>query len=180
MFKSRLGVFLLAIATSGPALACGPAIEVAFTESAPTDLFRAANKSADQWSVTRLELSLEGSAGDLIFDTARGGEGIQAYADFTVGAGTANLKGVAAPSDGGRRLDLEFSQFSPGAYFDFAIDLDDRLTTSPYGQTRIAGGELAGARVAARFIGSNGATRELAGAFGANNVALLIGEDCLS
>ena len=127
------------------ATACVHDVSLVFTESAPRDRFELINESSPGQRVQRLTLNLAGSAGRLIFDTVEGGTGVEVFQPFRVESGEARLSKTPVVQDGSDRLELTFTRFDPGQRLVFSIDVDDRLTASDLGQTRVAGSEMAGA-----------------------------------
>ncbi|MFT5934807.1 MAG: hypothetical protein ACI9M6_001863, partial [Hydrogenophaga sp.] len=61
--------------------------------------------------------------------------------------------------------------FESGQRFVFSIDVDDRLTASDLGQTRVAGAELKGALLTVVVDPSGGAGREIQARVDSNNRA---------
>ncbi len=175
-------VFLSLAILAAPvaAQACGPAVEIEFTEDAPKDRFEIRNVSNGAWGLTSLSIQLAGSKGDLVFDTAPGGEGLSVYQPFEASRGAADVKLRAAPlvRDGERALELEFDAFWSGKDFDFTIDLDDRLPLSEYGQTMVSGAEIEGAVVIADFVDEDGVRSLQKGTFGPDARAVLNGGTC--
>lgn len=171
-----MGVLTAAPLGTQPAhAACGPVLEIAFTESAPRDIFTLKNGSAAGWSVESVAIRLTGSAGSLLFDTQADGPGLDTYQPFRAGGGSAVLESQPLVADGDEELTLRFQRFAAGDTFTFTIDLDDRLESSSLGQTRISGSEIVGAAVAATFrpqgAGEAVAMVSAAGTFGADNIA---------
>ncbi|WP_282607893.1 hypothetical protein [Pelagibius sp. Alg239-R121] len=160
------------------AQACGPAVVIEFLEGAPEDSFEIRNVSAGSWSLTSLKIQLAGSKGDLVFDTAPGGEGVSVFQPFQARASDVRLIEAPVVHDGARVLDLEFAAFWSGKNFDFTIDLDDRLPVSEYGQTQVSGAEIEGAIVIAAFVDKDGVHSVQKGAFGSDARAVLNGGTC--
>ena len=127
---------------------CGLGIDVTFREGAPRDRFSFVNTSSQGWHIDRISLQLENTAGNLIFDTQAGGDGVEVYQLFEVENSTATLVQTASPDDGANRLDLTFSRFEAGDSFTFSIDVDDQLVSSELGQIRVSDSEMAGGVVA--------------------------------
>lgn len=171
---------LAALVAPVTAQACGPAVEIEFTEDAPKDRFEIRNVSNGAWGLTSLSIQLAGSKGDLVFDTAPGGEGLSVYQPFEArsGASDVSLRRVPVVRDGDRAMDLEFDAFWSGKDFDFTIDLDDRLPVSEYGQTMISGAEIEGAVVVASFVDKDGVASVQKGTFGSDSRAVLNGGTC--
>lgn len=149
-----------ALAFATPALA---EIRVSFEDSAPTDIFTISHKGACALGPFTLELDLGGSAGRLYFDTTASGAGVQVYQPFRLVAGAQRVVAISPVGDGDERVQLSFSRFEPGEEVAFTIDVDDRMTAGPLGQTQVAGSEIAGAQIA---IGP-----EATGRFSANAIA---------
>lgn len=143
------------------AAACVHEVSMVFTESAPRDRFEIRNDSSPGQRIERLTLDLSSSAGRLIFDTIEGGTGVDVFQPFRVESGEAKLKGSPVVQDGSERLTLAFTRFEPGQRFVFSIDVDDRLTASDLGQTRISGVEMAGALLTVVIGPRGGASREV-------------------
>ena len=160
------------------AQACGPAVILDFVEDSPTDSFRIRNVSAGAWALTSLSLQLAGSMGDLVFDTAAGGEGVSVYQPFEAMSSDVRLLKTPQVRDGARTLELEFGAFWSGRDFDFTIDLDDRLPESGFGQTQVSGAEIEGAIAIAVFVGADGVRSVQKGAFGPDAQAILNGGTC--
>ena len=137
--------------------ACVHEVSMVFTESAPRDRFEILNDSSAGQRIQRLTLDLSGSAGKLIFDTIKGGTGVEVFQPFRIEPGEARLKGSPVVQDGSDRLTLDFTRFDPGQRFRFSIDVDDQLTASDLGQIRVSGREMEGAVLTAEF-GARGAT----------------------
>ena len=168
----------LAATMTVPALACGPMATVQFIESSPQDRFEIVNNSADDWSVARLELMLDGSAGALIFDTAGGGPGTSMYQPF--GTGPSDIEALVPPTvgDGDTALTLEFAGFDPGHRFVFTIDVDDTLPFSANGRQRVTDSEIDGALAKALFHAPDGQEMALEGHFGPDGIAIVSGLAC--
>ena len=177
---SSAGALIAVFLIPAVAQACGPAVEIEFTEDAPTDRFEIRNVSNGAWGLTSLSIQLAGSKGDLIFDTAAGGEGLSVYQPFEArkGATDVRLRAVPIVRDGDRAVDLEFDAFWSGKDSDFTIDLDDRLPVSEYGQTMISGEEIEGAIAIANFIDKDGVRSVQKGSFGTDARAVLNGGTC--
>lgn len=157
--------------SSLPAFACGPAAIVEFTDDSPKDRFEIRNVSAGSWTLVAFTLQLEGARGDLVFDTAAGGEGLSVYQPFETAGSDVRLVRAPDVGDGDRRLDLGFEAFGPGGRFDFTIDIDDRLPRSEWGQTIVSGAEIEGAEVVAVFVGADGTESRQQGRFDSDSVA---------
>ena len=152
---------------------CQQQIALVFTESAPRDMFEIRNGSSTGQRIQRLALDLAPSAGRLVFDTSAGGTGVDVFQPFRAETGLAKLADAPEVKDGADRLELTFARFDAGQRFRFSIDVDDRLTTSDMGQTRVSGREMAGA-VLTVVLGPDGVrgTKRTA-IVGQNNTALI-------
>jgi len=167
------GVLFLALANIPAALGdqqnngqtCAAAIQGRFVEGAPKDRFEFSNHSSENWSINKITLDLTESKGDLIFDTADGGAGVEVFQPFQADEQTAAIGNVQLPGDGGQTMVLEFDDFTPGSNFNFTIDLDDRLLDSALGQIRITSDEIQNAKVTTVFKNDNGELLEIIAAF---------------
>ena len=159
------------------ARACGPEVVVSFYESGP-DVFVIENKSTEPWTLVSLEISLTGSAGRLVFDTDFGGEGASEPQQFEPVDGEVGLAALPKVADGAEHLSLAFHNFTPGRRFIFAIDLDDRLASSPGGQAVIDDGEIQGATVRGGLIHPGAGQGPAHGTFGTDGKAHLRGATC--
>lgn len=121
------------------------ALEVQFTESAPTDRFTVENAGKCGSGPFELTIDLSKSAAGLIFDTTGQGAGVDVYQPFSVAAGQVTLISGSAVKDGDETLTVRVSGLAPGARATFTIDVDDTLTASELGQIRVSGAEIAGA-----------------------------------
>ncbi len=155
----------LSFSAGSAAMACGPDAIVQFSEGAPVDRFRITNESQGNWQLTALTLDLKPSAGRLIFDTERGGTGIDVYQPFVSLKGDVVLSSVEGAVDGSEQISMEFQNFEPEKSYTFTIDVDDRLTISPFGQIRVMESEIAGADVMAVFVDSEGNEAQATGTF---------------
>lgn len=81
-------------------------------------------------------------------------------------------------SDGARSLELEFEGFWSGRRFEFTIDLDDRLSTSDFGQTQVSGEEIEGTIAVAVFVDKDAVQSLQKGSFGSDARAILNGGTC--
>ncbi|MEO0914720.1 MAG: aggregation factor core, partial [Pseudomonadota bacterium] len=91
-------------------------ISVRFTESAPKDRFTIQNTGPCPVSQISLTLDLAQSAGNLIFDTAAGGSGVEVFQPFEfVGTADANL----TIEDGAQSLTLAIAELGPDASIAF-------------------------------------------------------------
>ncbi|MFC3229059.1 hypothetical protein ACFOGJ_17570 [Marinibaculum pumilum] len=143
---------LLAAATAGQALACGPRAEVLFTEGAP-DSFEIVNRSPPGWEIESLQIDLRGAVGGLYFDPTEGGAGTSMPDPLrplgSPDGGTVRLVGASPVADGDTALLLAFEGFAAGARYILTIDLDN--LGGGYANAVIEPGEFAGASLFARF-----------------------------
>ena len=152
---------------------CQQQIALVFTESAPRDMFEIRNGSSKGQRIQRLTLDLAPSAGRLVFDTVAGGTGVDVFQPFRAEPGQARLAAVPDVKDGADRLELTFARFDAGQQFRFSIDVDDRLTASDMGQTRVSGREMEGALLTV-VLGPDGERgTERTARVGQNNTALI-------
>ena len=163
---------------TGDAPACVPVLEVRFVEGAPRDRFEFSVPPTSASTIRTLRLDLAGSVGDLVFDIAPGGEGVEVYQPFRVERGDALLRDTVRVVDGARRIDLAFDGFGAGARFAFSIDVDDRLSDSELGRIRVSGSEMEGASLRAGLRGADGASTSVEARFGAGAAAMLVAGDC--
>lgn len=172
--------FAIALALVPDAVrACGPNVEISFTESAPKDIFDIRNKSDESWTLVSLAFDLTSSHGGLIFDTDVGGPGENVAQPFERAGGNAQLVTTPTVSDGDAAMLMLFSGFAPGQSFVFTIDLDDRLTQSDMGQTMISGSEISGARAKGLMRHPDGRELTAEGTFDRNSEARLSAGPCV-
>lgn len=133
----KAGLVLLALTNTAHAAGCGGA-SLQFVESAPRDRFELVMGAQVLRAVT---VDLRGSAGQLIFDTADGGAGVEVFQPLRDEGGTQ----AADVSDGAEVIKVALRNARAGGRAAFSIDVDDRMTTSDLGQIRVTGGEIAGA-----------------------------------
>lgn len=145
----------LLYAESTSVVGCGPLLEARFIESAPRDRFEFANKSNDDWSITRITLDLSKSSGNLIFDTTEGGDGVEVSQPFNT-EDTNLVSSANIPEDGEHLIEISFDKFQPELSFSFTIDVDDQLAESELGQIRVSGSEIKGATVLGVFLNQQG------------------------
>ncbi len=156
--------FLLALVLGQPAHAgCVVDIDISFREGAPRDQFVITNDSSAD-SIISIGLDLTASAGGLVFDTAEGGAGVEAFQPFRRESGDAGLAAMPLVADGSTALALQFMKFGPGKSYIFSIDVDDRLTQSDMGQIRVSDQEIDGALAIIGLRGTDGSvtTRQIA------------------
>lgn len=179
--QSRLfcSAFVAAVLCSAAqAKACGPVIDIQYYESAP-DVISIHNRSEQAWSLTTLTFNLTTSRGAVIFDTAFGGPGENESQAFEIVSGTARIIGEPSVTDGGSVLLMLFAAFGPGTHLDFAIDLDDRLTPSPLGQTVVVGEEIQGGEVTGILRSPEGNDIDVRGVFTDKSQAQLTALTCV-
>lgn len=133
----KAGLILLASATGAQAAGCNGAT-LQFVESAPRDRFELSIGADVLRSVT---VDLRGSKGQLIFDTADGGTGVEVFQPLRDEGGTQ----AGDVADGAEVIKVALLDARAGGRAAFSIDVDDRLTASDLGQIRVTGGEMAGA-----------------------------------
>ncbi len=153
--------------------ACGPRDEIAFYEEDGGDVFEVSNKSQEPWSVTGLLLSLSGSRGRLVFDTADGGIGTSMYRPFSAVPSDVGFAGASPVDDGAEVIALKFSDFGPGKIFRFIIDVDDRLNEGSYGQATVSDAEIEGATAEAEMVRAGSEKIRATGAFGREGRAVI-------
>ena len=149
-----------------------------FIEGAPTDRFIFTNESDAGWSISRLELELGSSTGNLIFDTTDQGAGVDVFQPFKSETGSAALLSQPTVDDGDQRLELVFSHFKPSESFQFTIDLDDQLSDSDLGQIRISDSEIQGATVQINVVSDTGQTTTLSAEFDQSSALRVVGNGC--
>lgn len=179
MKHSRLALLALPItltALSSSSIASQAAncihIETQFIEGAPRDRFIVKNQSTNDMSIRALSLSLSTSAGKLIFDTQKGGNGVEVYQQFRSESTAIELISAPQLADGAEKLTLDFANFNKGGEYTFSLDVDDRLTNSDLGQIRIAGSEMNGAAITFSVIDTAGKNYVLDATFDQSNRAL--------
>jgi len=160
--------------------ALDPDIAVRFTEAAPKDNFTITNRARCDLAIETLTIDLDGSAGDLIFDTTAGGEGSSVYQPFELVAGGDKVRAVTEVTDGGRAVTFEFTGLESGEYAMFTIDVDDRVAEGPMGPTMVAGSEIAGARLTAVLVGPTGARQTIEARFEGTTAGVLLGHCAVS
>lgn len=84
------------LATETP---CEQSLSASFIESAPRDRFQFTNLSSDQWLIKTIAIDLAGSAGQLIFDTREGGDGVEVFQQYQTESGSATVAQVTQPED---------------------------------------------------------------------------------
>jgi len=175
MNSARYALFVvsLVVCFASSARACGPKVEIRFFESSDGDLFEVINRSQEPWLISSITIYLSGSSGGLIFDTASGGSGASMHAPLEIVSGDVGFMGASPVEDGSEIVSLQFSRFLPGMKFLFAVDVDDRLGDSEFGQAVISGPELEGARASAELQMKSGRKARAKGSFGDNGEAKL-------
>ena len=161
------------IALLSPVLAeaCGPRVELEFFESDGGDVFRVHNKSQEPWSVASLVISLNGSRGRVVFDTADGGAGTSMHHPFNAISGDVGFVGASHIKDGDQVVTLAFSDFPPGKSFSFVIDTDAK-TPEGYDKAMVSEYDIEGAGGEAEMV--KGADKVRAkGVFGREGKAVI-------
>lgn len=154
MIKTKLLIgAVVALGATGVQAECMQALTVTFVESAPKDRFDIIYTATGVF-VTGLHIDLSGSAGNLIFDTAAGGEGVEVFQPFEP---EGDVQAVTV-ADGADHLDLRLNEMATGQRAGFTIDVDDRQAQSDLGQIRVTGAEIEGAQVV--FSLADGTTLE--------------------
>jgi len=178
MWRTLVLSVLFGLGFAVRAEACGPRVEIRFYEDAGGDLFEIVNKSQEEWSLASLVLTLTGSAGRLVFDTADGGLGASMHQPFAAwngdGEGDVGYQGATPVDDGSEVVALSFTKFGPGKTFTFVVDVDDRLEDA-FGQAMVTDAEIAGASGAARMVKAGGEESRVNGVFLTRGVAVLGG-----
>jgi hypothetical protein len=126
-------------------------LEVEFIESAPKDRFIIKNTGECVLKDLVLEIDLSESTGRLIFDTTATGAGVDVFQPFEVTEGEIELISSDAVEDGDTTLSLSIQDIPAGKAISFTIDVDDTLTASELGQTRVADSEISNGLVKARL-----------------------------
>lgn len=169
-----LATVLLGLTFTSAAVAeeCKLRVFVNFKESAPKDQVLIRHESMAGWNLRSFTWTLQGSQGDLIFDTVSGGAGYNVAQPFE-GAGSAILAKTPVLNDGDRELAIVFSEFPPSASFRFTLDVDDRI--SGQGGTMIDGNEIAGSVASAEIENVAGGEVQVSGVFDESAAAILRG-----
>ncbi len=173
--SAAVAVSFLALSTTAQA-----DIRVLFREGAPKDSFELRNTGGCALGPMELIVDLNGSAGSLIFDTQAQGPGVEVYQPFELVQGASLVREASELRDGGRAISLSITGLAPQQAVAFTIDVDDTLTESPLGQTRVAGSEIKGAKITARFDGTAALKPEVTARFDRDAVAVLPVSSCLS
>lgn len=160
------------LALTLPAAAFAGGLTVRFIEGAPTDRFEIVNATGCETGALDVQIDLTNTSGALIFDTTGTGAGVSVFQPFRVVEGPLVLASGQV-RDGDRVLVVTLDGLAAGQKAAFTIDVDDTLVGSD--QTRVAGGEMAGATVAVT-IGGEAAK----GTFGATNRAEVPFAGCFS
>lgn len=129
----------------------GADLTVRFEEGLGADIFYVENTSTCLATVLAVTIDLGPSAGGMVFDTEYGGGGYNGAYPFALREGAEAVTAATGGGDGETTLRLELSGLRPHERVVFSIDTDDALAQSPWGQTRIAGPELAGAMVSVQL-----------------------------
>ncbi|MEL7464385.1 MAG: aggregation factor core protein MAFp3, isoform C [Pseudomonadota bacterium] len=163
------------LALLGLSTAVQAEIVATFIESAPRDIFEIKNTGTCATGPNAVEVDLSGSAGLLIFDTSSAGAGVNVSQPFVLTEGAKRVLSVSPVTDGDQRIRFELSTLAPGEALSFTIDVDDQLPASARGQTRVDGGEIAGAMLRVRA-----GDAVLEAPFGAGSAARVAYSACLS
>jgi hypothetical protein len=166
-------VLYLLILFATPSLAD---LRVTYTDSSP-DLIMIENRSGCDLGPFELTIDLGRSPAGLIFDTTANSPGLAGFAPLTIVSGKEQVLDVSAVTDGDDRLLLKLDFLRGGGSVSLAVDIDDTSPASALGQTIVAGSEIAGSEVAARLT-AGGPFHT--GAFGADGVAVVPVESCIS
>jgi len=133
---------------------CGPRVIVEYTDDDP-DYFIIKNRSPEGWSLVKLGINLERTAGNLVFDPDTGGPGVGGAAEFHAGSkADIRLTGTVPAQDGGKTLALSFEGFAPGRDYDFSVDLDTLGRDG--GTTWVLPQDMANGHAIATFRGPTG------------------------
>lgn len=159
--------------------ACANDIHVSFSEGAPVDKFQIKNNTKI-WQIKSINIDLSSSNGRLIFDTISGGKGVEVFQPYEPVAGSAIISAFDLVEDGAEMINLQFEKFTKGDSFTFSIDVDDQLTNSELGQTRVTGGEMAQAKAVFQIENLDGSTATKIASFNEENEAILKATDCQS
>ncbi|MEM8871040.1 MAG: aggregation factor core protein MAFp3, isoform C [Pseudomonadota bacterium] len=172
MRKTTPLAILALLAGTVPAMA---EVNATFREGAPVDRFFIQNAGLCDLGPVTLTIDLSPSSAQLIFDVTAQGAGVEVYQPIQVKAAASVVYRVNAVTDGMQVVKVELSSFGAGERVEISGDLDDTLTESALGQIRVAGTEIAGARVIL-----NAAGREVSAAFDTQAQAILANPPCLS
>jgi len=158
-------------------LLCSTEVTISFDEGAPVDTFLIEYRTGS-WEISSVTIDLSRSAGKLIFDTTDGGKGIDVFQPFRTVSGNAKINNSNPVSDGGNIMELTFSSFKSGDRYMFSIDVDDQLSQSDLGQTRVTGGEMENAEVILGMKKEGGMNAMLTLVFDGNNQASVTKDTC--
>lgn len=156
---------------------CDDLVTIHFEEGAPVDTFMIRNRS-ENLAISAVHIDLSRSSGRLIFDTTSGGDGVDVFQPYKTVSGSAKIAEPVSVGDGAQQISIRFESFPAGSDYTFSIDVDDQLTASELGQTRISGGEMEGAVANLDLVGDNEVSRRVTARFGKSNVARLKHDDC--
>lgn len=135
-------------------------VQIDFIESAPKDSFVVKNTSACVLNNFVVDIDLNDTAGQLIFDTTASGAGVEVFQPFEVVEGRINLVSSSSVKDGDKKLSIAVASLAPNKSVRFTIDVDDTLTNSALGNIRVANSEMENGTVnitldnAARYSGT--------------------------
>jgi len=170
----KLAIAALGLTLSSNAFAsdCEMTASIDFVESAPRDHVSIRHDSPTGWNMHSFSWELQGSKGDLIFDTVVGGPGYEVAQPFE-GSGTGRLAAAPTLADGDRQLSLSFQEFPSTASYRFTLDVDDRV--SGRGGTMISGSEISGSGLSVIMTSPDGEEFKMTGSFDESATAVLRG-----
>ena len=108
-------------------------LQVNFIESAPKDSFVIKNIGNCNLANLTLEIDLNNSRGQLIFDTTATGAGVEVFQPFEVKTGQLTLISASSVDDGDKSLSVTVEELLPNASVSFTIDVDDTMPKSHLG-----------------------------------------------
>ena len=138
-------VFTLLTATS--LLASGPllaGVEVRFIEGAPKDRFIVKNVGACDLEGAIVNIDLSPSAGQLVFDVAEAGVGVDVFQPLELVDGADALVQPPLVTDGQTFVTLEVATLASGSNISFTIDVDDTIGQR---EITVSGSEIEGTTV---------------------------------
>ncbi len=164
-------VLTATVLTSAPAYSAAieTKVSVAFKESAPKDSFTITNAGTCTTFGLHLKIDLEPSRSGLIFDPTGSGAGVEVFQPLKITTGQDIVENISTVRDGSQSVMLKIKPLKPGARIAFTIDVDDTLTRSELGQTRVSGGEIAGAEI----LGRSADGSMMRATFGSDSTALI-------
>lgn len=149
-------------------------IQIAFTESAPKDLFSFTNTGECDLTDLTVNIDLSNSAGGLIFDTTASGAGVEVFQPFEVVRGDISLSSALDVTDGDKDLTISIGQIGVSESVVFSIDVDDTMRKSALGMIRVTGSEIEGGMVSLSMADKTG----LSAVFGSDSKAMLLLPEC--